>query len=135
MPLKKFALAAAQLADYKKLNNYSTVAKRIIDSCIKYPEITGGSKSISSILTIISNEKVFFKNGAEGVFVVIIPELKSALALKIVDGASRASEVAVAGLISELKIINNDQINKLKKRPVKNSAGEIVGSISWIEKK
>ena len=135
MPLKKFACAVAQLADYKKLNEHSAIAKRIIDSCIKFPEIAGGSKSINSILTKISNEKVFFKNGAEGVFVAIIPELKSALALKIIDGASRASEVAVAGLISELKIINNDQINKIKKRPVKNSAGEIIGSISWIEKK
>ncbi len=49
-------------------------------------------------------------------FIAIIPELKSALAVKIIDGASRASEVAIAGLISELKIINNDQIEKVKKR-------------------
>ena len=135
MPLKKFALATAQLADYKKLNEHSDIAKRILDSCINFPEITGGNKSINSILTKISNKKVFFKNGAEGVFVAIIPELKSALALKIVDGTSRASEVAIAGLISELKIINNTQIEKIKKRPVKNSAGEIIGSIGWIEEK
>ena len=133
MPLKKFALAVAQLADYKKLNEHSAIAKRIFDSCVKFPEIAGGSKSINSILTKLSNKKVFFKNGAEGVFVAIIPEQKSALAVKIIDGASRAAEVAIAGLISELNIINSDQIEKIKKRPVKNSADEIIGTIKWLE--
>ena len=132
IPLKKFAFATAQLADYKKLNDHSAIAKRIFNSCIKFPEIAGGSKSINSILTKLSNGKVFVKNGAEGVFVAIIPELKSALAVKIIDGARRAAEVAIAGLISELKIINNDQIEKIKKSPIKNSAGQIIGSIKWI---
>ena len=132
IPLIKFAFATAQLADYKKLNDHSAIAKRIFNSCIKFPEIAGGSKSINSILTKLSNGKVFVKNGAEGVFVAIIPELKSALAVKIIDGARRAAEVAIAGLLSELKIINNDQIEKIKKSPVKNSAGQIIGSMKWI---
>ena len=132
IPLKKFAFAMAQLADYKKLNDYSTIAKRIFDSCVKFPEITGGSKSINSILTKLSKGKIFVKNGAEGVFVAIIPEQKSALAVKIIDGASRAAEVAIAGLLSELKIINNEKINKIKKIPIKNSANQIIGSMKWI---
>ena len=76
IPLKKFALAAAQLADYKKLGECSAIAKRIFDSCIKFPEIAGGSKSTNSILTKLSKGRIFFKNGAEGVFVAIIPEKK-----------------------------------------------------------
>ena len=132
IPLKKFAFAAAQLADYKKLNGHSAIAKRIFDSCIKFPEIAGGSKSINSILTKLSNGKAFVKNGAEGVFVAIIPEKKSALAVKIVDGAARAAETAIAGLLSELKIINNEKIEKIKKSLIKNSAGQIIGSIKWI---
>ena len=70
-----------------------------------FPEIAGGSKSVNSILTKLSKGRAFFKNGAEGVFVAIIPEQKSALVVKIIDGASRAAEVAIAGLLSELKII------------------------------
>jgi len=132
IPLKKFALAAAQLADYKKLGKYSAIAKRIFDSCIKFPEIAGGSKSTNSILTKLSKGRVFFKNGAEGVFVAIIPEKKSALVVKIIDGARRAAEVAIAGLISELKIINNDKIKKIKKSPVKNSANQIIGIMKWV---
>jgi L-asparaginase II len=129
IPLKKFALAAAQLADYKKLGEHSAIAKRIFNSCVKFPEITGGSKSINSILTKLSKGKAFIKNGAEGVFVAIIPEKKSALAVKIIDGTRRAAEVAIAGLLSELKIINNE---KIKKRPIKNSANQVIGSIKWI---
>jgi len=132
MPLKKFAFATAQLADYKKLNDHSAIAKRIFNSCIKFPEIAGGSKSINSILTKLSNGKVFVKNGAEGVFVAIIPEQKSALVVKIIDGAKRAAEVAIAGLLSELKIINNEKINKIKKSPITNSSGQIIGSTKWI---
>ena len=128
IPLKKFALAAAQLADYKKLNEHSAIAKRIFDSCVKFPEITGGSKSINSILTKLSNGKAFIKNGAEGIFVAIIPEKKSALAVKIIDGASRAAEVAIAGLLSEVKIVNAE---KIKKRPIKNSTNQVVGFMKW----
>ena len=132
IPLKKFAFAMAQLADYKKLNDYSTIAKRIFDSCVKFPEIAGGTKSINSILTKLSNGKAFVKNGAEGVFVAIIPEQKSALVVKIIDGAKRAAEVAIAGLLSELKIIKNEKIKKIKKIPIKNSANQIIGSMKWI---
>jgi len=132
IPLKKFAFAAAQLADYKKLNDHSAIAKRIFDSCVKFPENAGASKSINSILTKLSNGKAFVKNGAEGVFVAIIPEQKSALAVKIIDGTARAAETAIAGLLSELKIINNEKVKKIKKRPIENSAGKIIGSMKWI---
>ena len=132
IPLKKFALAAAKIVDYKSLNEASDIAKRIFDSCVKFPEITGGSKSVNCALTKLSKGKAFFKNGAEGVFVAIIPEQKSALAVKITDGATRAAEVAIAGLISELKIINEDQLKQFKIRSVQNSADQIVGHIKSL---
>ena len=132
IPLKKFALAAAKIVDYKSLNEASDIAKRIFDSCVKFPEITGGSKSVNCALTKLSKGKAFFKNGAEGVFVAIIPEQRSALAVKITDGAARAAEVAIAGLISELKIIDENQIEEFKKRPVKNSTEQVIGYMNCL---
>ena len=132
IPLKKFAFAMAQIADYNKLNENSYIAKRIFDSCIKFPEITGGTNSVNCALTKLSKGKIFFKNGAEGIFVAIIPEKKSALAVKIVDGTARAAEVAIAGLISELKIIDDDKLEQLKTKPVKNSADQIIGHIKFV---
>ena len=132
IPLKKFALAAAQLLDYKKLNEHAVIAKKIFDSCTKFPEFTGGTNSINCNLTELSKGKIFFKNGAEGFFLALIPELKSALAVKMTDGAARAAEVAIAGLISELKIIDEEQLEKFKKRPVTNSADQIIGYMNWL---
>ena len=96
IPLKKFALAAAKISDFNRLNENSNIAKRIFDSCTKFPEITGGTNSVNCILTKLSKGRIFFKNGAEGVFVALIPEKKSALVVKIIDGATRAAEVAIA---------------------------------------
>ena len=132
IPLKKFAYAMAKIADYNKLNENSTIAKRIFDSCIKFPEITGGTNSVNCALTKLSKGKIFFKNGAEGVFVAIIPERKSALVVKIDDGASRAAEVAIAGLISELNIIDEKKLQKFKKSPLKNSVDQKIGYINFL---
>ena len=132
IPLKKFAFAMAQIADYNKLNENSNIAKRILDSCTNFPEITGGTNSVNCALTKLSKGKIFFKNGAEGVFVAIIPEQKSALVVKIDDGASRAAEIAIAGLISELKIIDDDKLEQLKKKSVKNSADQIIGHMKFV---
>jgi len=63
IPIKKFAYAMAQIADYNKLNENSNIAKRIFDSCVKFPEITGGTQSINCALTKLSKGKIFFKNG------------------------------------------------------------------------
>ena len=131
IPLKKFALAASQLVDYKKLKEHSAIAQRIFKSCTKFPELTGGTNSVNCNLTKLSKGKIFFKNGAEGVFLALIPELKSALAVKITDGAARAAEVAIAGLISDLKIIDETQLEKFKKKPVTNSTDQIIGYMNW----
>ena len=132
IPLKKFALAAAKISDFDKLNENSNIAKRIFDSCIKFPEITGGTHSFNCILTKLSKGRIFFKNGAEGVFVALIPEKKSALAVKIIDGASRAAEVAIAGLISDLKIIDENELKKVIEKPIKNSANQDIGVMNYL---
>jgi len=132
IPLKKFALAAAKISDFNRLNENSNIAKRIFDSCTKFPEITGGTNSVNCILTKLSKGRIFFKNGAEGVFVALIPEKKSALAVKIIDGAARAAEVAIAGLISDLKIIDENELKKIIEKPIKNSANQDIGVMNYL---
>ncbi len=131
MPLKKFALAASRLTDDKKLNENTDIAKKIFNSCINFPEITGGTNSTNCILTKLSKGRIFFKNGAEGVFLALIPEIKSALVVKILDGAARAAETAIAGLISELNIIDANELTKIKSSEVANSTGQIIGKLRY----
>ncbi len=132
MPLKKFALAASRLTDSKILNENTDVAKKIFNSCVNFPEITGGTNSVNCILTKLSKKKIFFKNGAEGVFLALIPEIKSALVVKILDGAARAAETAIAGLISELNIIDENELAKIKSSDVTNSVGQKIGKMKFM---
>ena len=57
--------------------------------------------------------------------------MKKLLAVKIMDGAA-AAEVAIAGLISELKIIDEAQLEKYKKKSVTNSIDQVIGYMKWL---
>ncbi len=132
MPLRKFALAASQLTDSKKLNENGDIAKKIFNSCVNFPEITGGANSVNCILTKLSKKKIFFKNGAEGIFLALIPEIRSALVVKILDGAARAAEIAIAGLISKLNIIDEKELANFKSTEVINSTGQKIGKMRFV---
>ena len=62
----------------------------------------------------------------------LIPEIKSALVVKILDGAARAAETAIAGLISELNIIDENELVKIKSREVKNSVDQKIGKMKFV---
>ena len=62
----------------------------------------------------------------------LIPEIKSALVVKILDGAARAAETAIAGLISELNIIDENKLGKIKSREVTNSVGQKIGKMKFV---
>ena len=133
MSLKSFALISARFADFKYLREQGSTAQKIFDACIKFPELTGGEKSINCLLTRASGN-IFFKNGAEGVYVALIPHLKSAIALKIFDGTQRASEIAIAGIIDELNLMPKEKINSFLSKPILNSANDVVGNIEFNKK-
>ena len=61
----------------------------------------------------------------------LIPEIKSALVVKILDGAARAAETAIAGLISELNIIDANELAKIKSSEVTNSVGQKIGKMKF----
>ncbi len=133
MSLKSFALISARFADFKYLREHGSTAQKIFNACIKFPELTGGEKSINCLLTKAAGN-IFFKNGAEGVYVALIPHLKSAIALKISDGTQRASEIAMAGIVDELNLMPKEKINSFLSKPILNSANDVVGKIKFNKK-
>lgn len=134
LPLERFAYALTKFADPSKLEGIEQKAvKKIFDSCVKYPILFGGSESVNSILTKSSNKKILVKNGADGVFSAIIPEEKVSIVVKIKDGNMKAAEVAIAGLLKELKFLDNDEVKKLISQRILNSAGLKTGNINWLE--
>jgi len=134
LSLERFAYALTKFADPSKLEGIEQKAvKKIFDSCVKYPILFGGSESVNSILTKSSNKKILVKNGADGVFSAIIPEEKVSIVVKIKDGNMKAAEVAIAGLLKELKFLDNDEVKKLISQRILNSAGLKTGNINWLE--
>ena len=133
MSLKSFALISARFADFKYLREHGSTAQKIFNACIKFPELTGGEKSINCLLTKAARN-IFFRNGAEGVYVALIPHLKSAIALKISDGTQRASEIAMAGIVDELNLMPKEKINSFLSKPILNSANDVVGNIEFNKK-
>ena len=133
LPLERFAYALTKFADPAKLDGVDKKAvMKVFECCVKYPVLFGGSESVNSILTKSSSKKILVKNGADGVFSAIIPDEKMAIVVKIKDGNMKAAEIAIAGLLRDLKILDNDEVKKLISQPIINSAGKRSGKMYWL---
>ena len=77
-------------------------AARLARAMAAFPEMVAGEGRACTNLMRAMGGKVAVKTGAEGVFVAILPEQKRGIALKIVDGATRASEAAITALLVQL---------------------------------
>ena len=132
LPINKFGYLLAKFTDYKKIDNLGSVAKKIFEACVNEPDYAGGAESDNSLLTKLFNKRVFFKNGAEGVFLAIIPEKKISIVVKILDGSARAAATAIAGMISELDLIDKSKLETYLNRTISNSIDQPVGNITWV---
>ena len=70
-----------------------------------YPELVAGEGRACTELMRAMGGKVAIKTGAEAVFVAIIPEKGLGIALKVVDGGTRASEAAIAHLLVRVGVL------------------------------
>ncbi len=76
--------------------------------------------------------EVLVKTGAEAVYVAVMPRLGLGLALKIDDGSSRGSEVALGALLKKLGAVDNETYRALSTHfypDVTNSQGYRTGSV------
>lgn len=60
--------------------------------------VAGETRACTELMRAMEG-RVAIKTGAEAVFVAIVPEKKLGIALKIADGATRASEAAICALL------------------------------------
>lgn len=84
----------------------SRAAQRLTQAMTSYPELVAGETRACTDLMRAMGGKVAIKTGAEGVFIAIIPEKRLGIALKIVDGATRASEAALAAILVKLGVLD-----------------------------
>ncbi|QGX99979.1 asparaginase [Roseovarius faecimaris] len=84
----------------------ATAAARLRDAMIAHPELVAGESRACTQLMRACTEPVALKTGAEGFFIAILPRRKLGVALKITDGAGRASESAIAALLVRLGVLD-----------------------------
>jgi L-asparaginase II len=75
--------------------------------------------------------KVAVKTGAEGVFVAILPKMGLGIAVKILDGATRASEAVMTALLVHLGALdkNDPVVGDYLNGPIRNWRGMVTGEM------
>ena len=132
MTLKGLAYSMARMADPSGLGETREVAARsLVEAMGKHPELVAGETRACTDLMRAMDGKVAVKTGAEGVFIAILPEQGLGVALKIEDGATRASEAAIAALLVLLGVAdpNNPLVKNRLFAEQRNCNELFVGSI------
>jgi L-asparaginase II len=81
---------------------------RLTRAMAAHPDLVAGEGRACTELMRAMDGRAAIKTGAEAVFVAIVPERQIGIALKIVDGAGRASEAAIAALLVRAGVLNAD---------------------------
>jgi L-asparaginase II len=131
--LSGLARAMARMADPRDVPpGLAAASRRLMAAMAAEPLMVSGSTGFATALLRAAGAEVCAKPGAEGVYAAALPRLKLGLALKIEDGAGRASEVALGAILTRLGALEADAPAALAERfrpPVRNVAGAMVGEI------
>lgn len=109
----------------------SQAAARLTYAMGAFPEMVAGETRACTNLMRAMEGKVAVKTGAEGVFIAIIPEKRLGVALKIADGATRASEAAITTILVNLGVLNPDHpaARELMTPDIRNWDGLVTGRL------
>jgi len=138
LPLRNMALAYARLGNSKvEMRNaksepsdqlrISHSAFRIVEAMLHHPELVAGEGRPCTEMMRAHPGRVVAKVGAEGVYSASLIREGLGVTLKVEDGHSLASALAIASVLAELGL--KPQPASLLKRPITNSRGETVGEM------
>ena len=137
MPLSAMALGFARMADPSGLERQrATAAEQIVGAMMNHPYNVAGANRFDTIAMQAAPGRFAVKTGAEAVHGGIIPDLGLGIALKIDDGAKRASDVAMAAILLHLGVLNESArtvMGPFLEMPVHNIPGNRVGCVRMAE--
>ncbi|MAZ04664.1 MAG: L-asparaginase II [Sneathiella sp.] len=136
IPLQNAALAFARFADPKKMSAERAAACRRLQQAIaKYPEMIAGSDRLCTALDGAANGRIIAKVGAEAVYLAALPEAGIGIAIKALDGTTRAAEAALGAILEDLGVLD-DKIHQAVDpyiRPVLRNRNDMaVGDITVV---
>lgn len=142
VPLSSLAVAIARLVNPSDQDSaVAQTAHRIVTAMINHPEMIGGTKGrFDTDLLRASSGKLICKIGAEAVYSVgVLPcdrfPRGAGIALKMEDGSYRGLGATVVELLSQLGVLNEDEVVQLASyhRPViNNHRGISVGEVRAV---
>jgi L-asparaginase II len=104
VPLRNLALGFARFGSGATLSESRKAAcRRIVEAVRAHPFMVAGTNRFCTRL-MQAVPRAFIKTGAEGVFCGAVPHAGLGIALKCDDGATRASESAMAALMASLPV-------------------------------
>lgn len=106
-------------------------ASRVLAACAAKPWFTAGTGRFDTEMMEHFGRRVYVKTGAEGMFCGCIPELGLGIALKCDDGATRASEVAMANVLAQLLKNDAEALSRWMTKPVLSAKGATVGGVRY----
>ncbi|TMV04951.1 asparaginase [Ruegeria sediminis] len=109
----------------------SAAARQLTAAMMRHPELVAGEGRACTELMRAMNGRAAIKTGAEAVFVAIIPGKRMGVAVKIADGATRASECAIAAILVQLGVLEADHpaTRRFMNAPLLNRRGIDCGVI------
>jgi L-asparaginase II len=108
--------------------------QRLVQAMIAHPDLVAGERRACTDLMRACEGRAALKTGAEGFFVGILPGQGLGLALKIADGATRASEAVVAALLVKLGVLDaaHPVAQRLTSGVQRNWRGLVTGRIETV---
>ncbi|MBV2359216.1 asparaginase [Thalassococcus sp. CAU 1522] len=109
----------------------SAAAVRLVEAMIAHPDLVAGEGRACTLMMRAASEPVALKTGAEGYFVAILPQRGLGIALKVADGATRASQCAIAALLVRLGAADaaHPDIARFLRPEIRNWDGLVTGRI------
>ncbi len=125
------ARAMSKMASLNTNNLRDKARTKLVEAMVMHPDLVAGEGRACTELMRAMDGKVAVKTGAEAVFIAIIPEKKIGIAVKIIDGGTRAAESAITALLIKYGVL--DKSNPIARKwlfgPIKNWRGTVTGEM------
>ena len=141
MPLTALARALARLVAPDRLGRLRAVAaRRVVAAMTSHSHLVGGQNRFDTLVMDAADGAIVSKGGAEGVHVAALPHQGLGIAIKIDDGARRATETAMAVLLIRFGTLDPHALQTVRSyvdAPIRNTLGTRVGTVrpapQWLE--
>ena len=133
LPLRGLARAFAALAAAAEAGEAGPVA--VVEAMTRHPFLVGGTDRLCTRLMEVTEGRVLAKVGAEGVYGAVDLDEGTGIGLKARDGAKRAGEVALLGVLEALGALRPGELDALGRwasPDVRNTRSEVVGGMRAV---